>query len=101
MDRRHTISYQADQDLLEIGFYTALKNMVAANRFVQRLEETFNRLATNPRMGRIRDDLAPNLRSFPVGSYLIFYRQTEEGIEVIRVLHGARDIDSLFHKDEE
>jgi toxin ParE1/3/4 len=37
-----------------------------------------------------------NLRSFPVGSYVIFYRPIEEGIEVIRVLHSARDIEDIF-----
>jgi len=43
-------------------------------------------------MGRKVEELAPNLRSFPIGSYLIFYRPVEDGIELIRVLHGARDI---------
>lgn len=47
-------------------------------------------------MGRKRDELVPNLRSFPVGNYLIFYRPINQGIEVLRVLHGARDIPSIF-----
>jgi len=47
-------------------------------------------------MGRSRFDLSPELRGFPVGSHLIFYRPAVDGIEVIRVLHGARDIPKLF-----
>jgi toxin ParE1/3/4 len=47
-------------------------------------------------MGTARDNLAPGLRSFPVGNYLVFYRITPEGIEVARVLHGARDLRAVF-----
>jgi toxin ParE1/3/4 len=47
-------------------------------------------------MGRNRPELALALRSFPVGNYIIFYRQIRNGIEVIRVLNAMRDIDALF-----
>ena len=50
-------------------------------------------------MGRKRDELLPNLRSFPVGSYLIFYHPINQGIEVVRVLHGSRDIPNFFVDD--
>jgi toxin ParE1/3/4 len=51
-----------------------------------------------PAMGRNRQELAPSLRSFPVGKYVIYYRSIEEGIQIIRVLHGARDIDEVFEE---
>jgi toxin ParE1/3/4 len=47
-------------------------------------------------MGRERKDLAPGLRSFPVTKYLIFYYCTEDIIEIVRVIHGARDIEAFF-----
>jgi toxin ParE1/3/4 len=47
-------------------------------------------------MGRVRDELVPSLRSFPVGKYVIFYRPIENGIEIARILHGARDLPSIF-----
>lgn len=47
-------------------------------------------------MGRSQGRLRPNLRSHPHGSYVIFYRAVEGGIEVVRVLHGARDIDAAI-----
>jgi toxin ParE1/3/4 len=53
-------------------------------------------LARMPELGRKRPDLAPDLRGFPIGNYIIFYRPVPDGIQVIRVLHGARDIPELF-----
>jgi toxin ParE1/3/4 len=47
-------------------------------------------------MGRLRPELVPKLRSFPVGEYVVFYRSIRDGIEVVRVLNGARDIGRLF-----
>lgn len=49
-----------------------------------------------PESGRKRPDLAPDLRSLPVGNQVIFYRPIPDGIQVIRVLHGARDIPAVF-----
>jgi toxin ParE1/3/4 len=49
-------------------------------------------LSEFPGLGRPRDELAESLRSFPVGNYVIFYLPLGDGINVIRVLHGARDI---------
>ena len=44
--------------------------------------------------GRARNDLAFNLRSFPVGSYIIFYLPLSDGVEVVRVMNGRQDIDA-------
>lgn len=51
-------------------------------------------------MGRLRDELTEGLRSFPVGRYVIFYRIVQDGVEIVRVLHGARDLDSIFRPGE-
>ncbi|BAY02384.1 plasmid stabilization system protein [Anabaena cylindrica PCC 7122] len=53
-------------------------------------------LAQFPGMGRSRDDLLPELRSFPIKPYIIFYTPIDDGIEIIRVLHQSRDVNSLF-----
>lgn len=47
-------------------------------------------------MGRAREELAADLRSFPFGRYLIFYAPVDEGIDVVRVLHSVRDVDAAF-----
>ena len=80
----------ANLDLYEIWEYVALKSPANADRLIRRINEMFTLLAANPGMDRAQDDLAPGLRSFPVGSYVIFYHPLpdHEGIEVVRVLHG-------------
>jgi len=87
---------QAHVDLLEIWGHMADSSPRAADRLLERIGRTCDTLAEFPQMGRSRPELAPALRSIPVGSYIVFYRPVEEGIEVVRVLHGARDIDRSF-----
>lgn len=53
-------------------------------------------LATQPDLGERRDDLRTNLRSSTAGSYVVFYFPLSDGIEVVAIIHGARDIESLF-----
>ena len=86
----------AEQDLLEIWLYIAKDSPDAADRFLDRLGEACELLAASPEIGRRRADLAPSLRSFPVGRYVIFYRSSESGIQVVRVLSAYRDINPLF-----
>jgi toxin ParE1/3/4 len=93
---RYRLTEQARQDLDEIWLYIAEDNPNAADHFLDILYEKFVLVAGQPLLGRLRPELAPNLRSFPVGNYIMFYRPAHDGIEVARVLHGARDIDTLF-----
>jgi len=65
---------------------------------VDRFIETFDSLADMPGMGRQREELAPGLRSFPVGNYLIFYQIEEDIIRIVRVVHGSRNIRKLFRQ---
>jgi toxin ParE1/3/4 len=81
-------------DILDVWDHIADNDMVAADRWVDELDTTFSRLATQPLMGRARPELAPDLRSFPFQRYVIFYVPLPDGIDVVRVLHSARDIDS-------
>ena len=82
----------AERDLIEIGNFIARDNPTNAARFVERIEERCQLLAVHPLMGRTRDELVPGLRSLPFGRYVIFYRALDDGAEIIRVLHGARDL---------
>jgi toxin ParE1/3/4 len=76
-------------------------NAVRADAFIDTLDRKFHILAQRPRIGRARDELAEGLRSFPVGRYVIFYLPLPEGIEIVRVLHGARDLRAdLFDGDD-
>jgi toxin ParE1/3/4 len=53
-------------------------------------------LATQPLLGKFRDDAGPDLRSHPIGSYVVFYRPLKGGIVVVRVLHSAQDVKGQF-----
>lgn len=89
-------SPQAFRDLDDIAAYIGLDNPQAALRFLDSLENRFHLLAASPGIGRERPDLGAGLRGLPVDNYVIFYRQASTGIEIVRVLHGARDIEALF-----
>lgn len=89
------LSIQAQNDLDDIWFFIAQDNPGAADRFLDLLLSKFLLLGKQPLIGRIRDDVSANLRSLVTGNYVIFYRDTPEHIEIIRVLHGARDIENI------
>lgn len=89
----------AEADILEIWDYIADDNPAAADRWVDQLDRQFRMLATQPKMGRARNELAPGVRSFPFGRYVVFYVLLDVGIDVVRVLHGARDVDAVFHPE--
>lgn len=86
----------AEQDLEEIWLYIAADNIVAADALIDKLVEKSALLAANAELGRARPELHEGLRSFAVGNYILFYRPEAGGIELTRVLHGARDIDALL-----
>jgi toxin ParE1/3/4 len=90
------VSAEAEADLSDIWSYIAEDSPTAAQGVISQIVGEFATLAAFPQMGRRRDELAPALRSFPVKTYVIYYRPIEDGVEIIRVLHGARDIPPLF-----
>ena len=87
-------SPQAEADLFAIWDFIAADSVRAADTLIDRIDATFDMLADNPRAGRMRGNLLKNLRSFPVGNYVIFYVPISDGIEVVRVMHGRQDIDA-------
>ena len=93
---RLTITESARADLREISAYIAQDNPAAARRVVERLRAQARNLAATPGMGRSREDLRPDLFSFPVGRHVLFYRPQPGGIVLVRVIHGARDLPALF-----
>jgi toxin ParE1/3/4 len=88
---------QAERDLDDIWFYIAQDNNAAADALLDAFDKQCHLLAEQPMMGRARPDLSLNLRSFPIDSYVVFYIPSVNGIEIIRVLHSARDMGELFH----
>jgi toxin ParE1/3/4 len=92
------LSRSAETDLIEIWAYVAEDSVEAADRLLSRIQRECGVLAGAPRAGRRRDDLLPGIRSSPVGRYVLFYREGDDGIEVARVLSGYRDLRRIFRR---
>lgn len=82
----------ARNDLHGIGAFIAKSNPVNAARFIAKLEKHCWLLASRPFIGQLRNELAPDLRSFSVGKYVIFFRPMTDGVVVLRIIHGAREL---------
>ena len=87
---------RADLDLEEVWFFIPQDDPAAADRWLDTLEEKIALLADNPLMGPSRPDIARELRYHPVGSHLLLYRVIRDGIEIVRVVHGARHLLDLL-----
>jgi toxin ParE1/3/4 len=68
----------------------------AARGWLNRTMEQFTRLARNPQIGEARDEIRPSLRSISHGNYVIYFRSREAEVEIVRILHGARDVQDLL-----
>ena len=87
--RKRPLAYA---DLADIWSTIADDSELQADAFLDLIEGKLALLTTQPEMGRERPELAPKLRAFPVKRYEVFYRPMRDGIEVLRVLHRARDV---------
>lgn len=89
---------EAKNDLLEILTRIGRSDPKAAVRLSKAIDDKLDLLKRFPYMGESCEDYAPRLRQFPVGNFIIFYRPLDQGIELIRVIHGARNIPRQFGK---
>ena len=88
---------RAESDLDEILGDIACDKPTAAVKFVAKIRRTCSQLGKQPLMGQARPEFAGgDLRAFPVRPYVIFYRVRGQQVEIVRVLHGARDLDALL-----
>ena len=95
--KEYVLSTGAELDLDEIFEYIAQDNVAAADRWIGRLFDAFDKLARNPGMGHKLNGLTTYPVLFwPVGAYLIIYRVQSELIEIVAVTQGARDIPSFL-----
>jgi toxin ParE1/3/4 len=82
--------------LTDIWVHIAQDNPASADRVIFGLIAAEDRLAEFPELGRVRDDLRPGVRSWAVGAYLVLYRLEPDGVLIVRILHGARDLRDLL-----
>lgn len=94
-----THSPRARLDLIEIWRYIADDNEAAASDMLRRIDRAVRMPAERPYAGRERVDLHPDIRSFPIGNYIVFYRVTERVLDIARVLSSFRDIDQAYFEE--
>ena len=99
---RLIVSKEADTDTDDIEFYITLDSEDAGRRFSAAVRETFTFLLENPGAGRMRERVSNQslaIRQWPVrgfSNYLIFYRPIDDGIQILRVLHGAQNLSDVL-----
>lgn len=86
------LSRKAEADLDEIWFAIALNNRSAADRLLDRFAYRMAMLEDFPEMGPARPELGEGARALVEGNYLIIYRLVSGVVEIVRVVHGARDL---------
>ena len=87
---------QAEQDLIGIFRHIWPDNPGAAEKLVRSINAKCELFSRAPLIGRARPELRADLRSFPYGAYLILYRAIDDGVEIVRVVHAARNLDDLI-----
>ncbi len=101
MSSRFILSAPASNDLEEILTYVVEKSgWERGERVARRFYEAFTKLADNPALGHRREDLTNlHVLFFAVWSWLVIYRADKRPLEVVRVIHGARDVEALLREE--
>lgn len=87
----YRLSSRAEQDLDEVWLYVAEDaSPTTADRLIDDLVNRFDLLAEQPRVGRLRPEFGPGVRSISVENHVVYYRHDGE-VQIARVLHGRRD----------
>lgn len=87
---------RAHEDLLEIWLFIARDDVAAADRVIESIEDRCRLLADHPELGQARPEIGPEARAVTVGNYLVLYRLSKERVEIVRVVHGARQLGGLL-----
>jgi toxin ParE1/3/4 len=93
---RVVLTARARADLDDIWLHVALDNLAAADRLIDRIVARCQGLADHPHLGPARPEIAPEARALVIGDYLALYRVDGASAEIVRVVHGARQLRDLF-----
>jgi toxin ParE1/3/4 len=89
-------SSQSEQDLIAIWRYIAADNPSAATRLLERIDRRIEALSRYHLLGEHQPQFGENTRRIIEGNYLVFYDALPDAVHVLRVFHGARQIEQLF-----
>ncbi len=97
--KRFVITIEASRDLSAISDYFLEQSVDAGDRFVEAFSKKCQHLAQFPYLGRAYSEFAPGLRGVPLMGYIIFYQIVEDGIEILRIISGYRNLKNVFKID--
>jgi plasmid stabilization system protein ParE len=95
--KNYVLTASAARDLSRIAAYIAKDNPAAAKKTIGKMMSVIRLLARMPGIGHSREDLAEEtLRFFGVDAYLVIYRPAKRPLEIVRILHAARDVNAVL-----
>jgi len=95
---RYVINIFASRDFNEIADYFAENSLEAGDRFFRDFNARCQQLVTFPNSGKSYGTIRPDLRGLSLAGYVIFYRISDDGIEILRVVSGRRDFPAFFEE---
>ena len=98
--RRYIISPSASRDLNNIADYFLTRNLEAGEKLFHEFNKKCKILAQFPKMGRSYAQIKSFLRGIPLDGYIILYRVFEDRVEILRIVSGRQDLESLFREEE-
>ena len=96
----YLISPSASRDLNTIADYFLARNVDAGEKLFREFTKKCQYIAQFPNLGKSYSYLRPSLRGLPLDGYIIFYRVVEDGVEIVRVVSGRQDLESLFSESD-
>jgi toxin ParE1/3/4 len=101
--KRYCLAPAAREDLKRISYYISVEreSPQGAKRLRERFLASFRLLAQNPLIGQACPEFGENLRIWPVGNYVVLYVPQDNGIGIVQVVHGVRDLPTVVRKPEQ
>lgn len=96
---RLVITRAASRDLADISDYFLAQSVEAGDRFVEQFDQKCQYLARFPYIGKSYAFISEDLRGTPLMGYIIFYQVVDEGIEILRVISGYRNIEQVLGEE--
>jgi toxin ParE1/3/4 len=92
----YLIAPSASRDLNKIADYFLAIDVEAGEKLIRKFSKRCQQLAQFPNSGRTYHHIKPFLRGLPIDGYIIFYRVIDDTVEILRVVNGRQDLNTLF-----
>ncbi|MBW4608839.1 MAG: type II toxin-antitoxin system RelE/ParE family toxin [Hassallia sp. WJT32-NPBG1] len=93
----YIISPSASRDLNQIADYFLTRNLEVGEKLFREFNKKCQNIANFPNIGRSYAHIRPGLRGLPLDGYVILYKVVDHEVEILRVVSGRQDLESLFN----